>query len=510
MWLAGMASDSLSLEKAEQQHPTPPEWRTSTRNVYRRAEITLRDIEEKRKPFIDWGRIGDLLKDCLVRLEDDQYEGKGLVVQGVADGGEAEELLIPEVGEVGFDVDAKSDAWKMGYHDVLMLSAKAAEHLDNAVRDTKRNIIFPREVMIGPSNPDHRPVPVYMKAAPREEDCEKPYPPPETFYMKILTTKGFTTKQKLEAAEGYAHWLDYKGLHDSAEEMYRWGLDIAKAALPNALSIDNVLNSKSNVIQSTAKPGEVSSNLLRATSSLGVHYARTGNIASALPILLSVLRARRNAPVDPVSFLPETPAPEPTTDIGAAISTVKHWFTPPAYPPPPPTGDTSLTRTTAKPTCDESELMLYIGEILFASSPDRASEGVGWTRQGVLIAEANLQNPNRRHATNINELNGQAKDIRRCKQCLLTGVQNWEIMLQRLSEGQAISAEREGGRDAGWLEWKGWFGRGGGVKGKTLDELSFGVLEEELKHVGRLRERITREDIELELNSGAPQVWVGF
>lgn len=461
--------------------------------------------------FVDWGRIGGLLKECLARLEDGQNEGKGLAAQGSADGGDAEELLIPEVGKAGFDIDSKSDAWKMGYHDILMLSAKTAEHLENTVRDTKRNIIFPREVMIGPSNPDPRPVPVYMKAAPREEDCEIPYAPPETFYMKILTTKGFTTKQKLEAAEGYATWLDFKGLHDSAEEMYRWGLDIAKAALPNANSIDNVLDPKSNVIRSTAKPTEITSNLLHANSALGVHYARTGNITSALPILLSALRARRNAPLDPLSFLPDTPPPEPTTDIGAAISMAKRWLTPSAFPPPPPSGDLPLTRVTAKPTCEEAELMLYIGEILFASSPGRASEGVGWTRQGVLVAEANLGTPNPRQAKNIFEAKSQASDIRRCKQCLLTGVQNWEIMLQRVSETQAVSATREGGRDAGWLEWRGWFGRGeGGVKGKTMDELASGMLEEELKQVGRLRERIVREEMERELDSGKQPLWVGF
>jgi hypothetical protein len=151
--------------------------------------------------------------------------------------------------------------------------------------------------------------------------------------------------------------------------------------------------------------------------------------------------------------------------------------------------------------------MVYIGEILFASAPERAREGVGWTRQGVLVAEANLQTQGRIDRQD----DATEKENKRCKECLLTGVQNWETMLHQLTTSQASSAGREGGRDAGWLEWRGWFGKDGGVKGKTLDQLTAGVLEEELRQVGRLRERIVKEDIEGQLTRGkGGGYWFGF
>ncbi|KAK5164375.1 uncharacterized protein LTR77_010071 [Saxophila tyrrhenica] len=513
MLLGGVALEGVKMESDEREHPTPGEWKFLTRQALRMARAGTKVVEEQRAPIVDWPMVGGQVKECLKRLEDLDGDGKGLVVQG-AEAGDDGALVIPEVGRAGFDVDAKSYEWKTGYFEALMLAATAAEHLENIVLDTRRKMVFPREVVVGPSNPDARPTPVYMGTAPNEEDCVKFYEPPETFYMRMLTTKGFTTRQRLDAAEGYANWLEFKGLHESAEEMYRWGIDIAKSALPNPLEAAATIDPNTNVLKPDARSAEVTSNLLRATSALAVHHARTNNIPSALPILLSVLRARRNAPLSPYPYQPHQSDPNASTDIGAAFSMVKGWISPAKFPPPPPSGDDPLVRYSSKPTCEEGELMVYIGEILFASAPERASEGVGWTRQGVLVAEANLQN--RQQAQRgagkpaITTEDGE-NEGRKCKECLLTGVKNWELMLQRLATSRATSTSREGGRSAGWLEWRGWFGGDGGVKGQTMDGLGQGMLEEELKQVGRLRERIVKENIEAELAkgrvSGAP--WYG-
>lgn len=459
-------------------------------------------VEEQTSPIVDWPKVGSHLKEVLIRLEDAKGDGKGLRARDAS----GEGIVIADVGKAGFDVSAKSYEWRTGYFETLLLSATAAEHLDNMVLDTRRKKVFPREVMLGPSNPDPRPTPVYMDSAPREEDCVKFYSPPETFYMKILTTEGFNTRQKLEAVEGYANWLEFKGLNGAAEEMYKWGVDIAKSALPDPGDADTVFEPRTNVVRADSIH-KATSNLLRATTSLATHHARTGDTAAALPILLSVLRARRSAPLSPNPLTTSSAPPEPKTDIGAAYAMVKRWISPATFPPEPPSDDTPLMRSSEKPTCEEGELMVYIGEILFASS--HGSEGVGWTRQGVLVAEANLQ---RRSAPATSGAEAERREVegRKCKQCLLTGVKNWEQMLRQLTESRISTSTREGGRDAGWLEWKGWFG-GQGDKGRTLDEVGAGVLEEELTQVEKLKERIVRENIEVELSKGKVQgaPWFG-
>ena len=218
---------SSHMESEERKNPTPGERRWWTRQLLRQSREEMLVIEEGKRPIIDWPLVGSVLKDAVARLEDLGKEGKGLLVQDDGEG-----ILIPDVGRAGFDVSGKSWEWRAGYHEILMKSGAAAEHLENTVLDTKRDKFFPKECMVGPSNPDPRPVPHYFKSTipPKEEDCVPFYERPEVFYMRILTTKGFDTRQKLEAVEGYANYLTYKGLNESAEEMYRWGVDIAKAA----------------------------------------------------------------------------------------------------------------------------------------------------------------------------------------------------------------------------------------------------------------------------------------
>nr|POF05427.1 hypothetical protein CFP56_69453 [Quercus suber] len=468
------------LEIDERQHPTPDDWTFVTRLRFRGARAHVREDEEKRG-FIEWAIVGDLFKTCLERLEDETKDGKGL--SDIIDGG----IVIPDVGRAGLDISAKSWPWRAGYFEVIMGCAKAAEHLDGMVRDSTRNMVFPVEVMIGPSNPDPRPVPPWMKSAPLEENCVTPFAAPETYYMRILTGRGFTTKQKLEAADAYANWLEYKGLVDSASEMYQWGIDIAKAALPTEVSSSSIINDR-NCITNTEASAQVTPNLLHATSAFAIHRARAGDVSTALPILLSVLRARRSAPVS--TFLHslheeiETEDPRAKTDIGAFFYYIRKFFSTSSFPPPPPSGDRPVTRTSEESTCEESELMLYIGEILFATSAS-SGEGLGWTRQAVQMAETNVD-----MGLTSNDKSRLAQENRlRCKQCLLLGVQNWETMLRQVI---ARSAQREGGE---LKPSRSWFAPSKSSSGAPSAE----TLAQELKQAEQLRDRVIKEGIDEEL-----------
>ncbi|KAK5131945.1 hypothetical protein LTR08_000457 [Meristemomyces frigidus] len=515
--LGAIAFTGYAIEVEERRQASPEEWRFWTRWGLRAARQQLR-VGDEGRGVVDWAAVGSGMRRCLSRLEDPSLDGTGLEEQ--AEGG----LLIPGAGKAGFDISGKSWPWRAGYFEVIMACAAAAEHLDGMVLDTTRSMVFPREVMIGPSNPDPRPIPPYMAAvaaAPREENCTRPFDPPEKYYTRVLTTKGFTTRQKLDAALAYANWLEFQGLDGSAEEVYRWGVDIARAGLPLALNPDDVIDSQTSVLRShdaTATLG-ATANLLRSITSLAIHHARTGDVSAALPILLSVLRAQRSAPLSPYSDtqLPQQPAQEAAqkTDIAATLHFFRTFLQPPKFPPPPPSGDLPLTRTSERPSCEESELMLYIGEILFATSP-QSSEGLGWTRQAVTVAEANLQ-----AGGGAVGFSAEAKEAKgKCRACLATGVENWGIMLERMLEQEQRLSAVDGGvssREAGWFEWKGWFGGDGGAKGRVLGELRTGVLEAEVERVEALRERIVREGIgeEMERARGAggggasTGVWIG-
>ena len=507
--------DGIQIELDERKRPTPAEWRFFTRQELRHARQEMKAMLEKQRPFVDWGRVGFNLRKCLKRLEDPAYDGQGLELPG------GEDLTIADVGQAGYDISAKSYEWRTGYFEVLMSLATTAEHMDSMVLDRARKRIFPRMCMIGPSNPDPRPTPSYMASAPKEEDCEKAFKPPEEFYMKILTGRGFTTRQRMEAAEGYANWLEFQGAEGSAEEMLRWGVDIARSGSVVTMAEDAVVadGGKMGATGKGAKGSQdeaLTANILRARTTLATYHARTGDVASALPIFLSVLRARRTAPIAPLQLAsPQSSTASSnsaTTDIGAAINFVARILRPPQFPPPPPSGDTAFVRVSEKPTCEEAELMLYIGEIMFAAQGGAGGrgemEGIGWTRQSVRIAEVNVQSG----AAGAEE--GEEGD-RRCKECLLTGVGNWETMLRRLSVQQSSASSREGGRNAGLLEWRGWFGGDGGVKGKVMDEAGARVVEAELRQVEALKESIMREGIDAEMmalqrgQAGSGGLWIG-
>ena len=403
--------------------------------------------------LIDWARTGNEYRLLLSRLENPDLDGQCLRPPLEADG----DIYVEGVGKMGLDISAKPESWRRGYHTCLMGAARAAEHLDGWVRDTTRNIAFPGDVVIGPSNPRPKPVPLGAKSAPLEENCIAAFETPETYYMKILTTQGFTTRQRLDAALAYADWLDFKGLPASAEEMYDWGLDIATGALPT--DVNNVVDTKTDIINEKAT--YVSSNVLLASTSLAIHHARNSNLNTALPILLSVLRARRNLvsvsqPLQAhTTASPSEHETEPST-FRIIISLFRSLIIPPPYPPPSPTGDEPSARTPAA-ICEEAGLMTYIGEILFASpsTPSQKSSffsssqnmrqiqprqaGLSWTRDAVDLAEKTLQEVLDK---SLNTLDAhEAK--KRCSECLEVGMGNWVKMVDRMVREEQEEHARE-------------------------------------------------------------------
>jgi len=428
---------------------------------YRRARSNESHREEDPPEPVDWVLVGGTYRALLKRLEDPNLDGAGLEEQD--EGG----ILVEGIGRTGYDITKKPEPWRRGYHEVLMGAARAAEHLDGWVVDRTRNIVFPANVVIGPSNPKPRPVPPGAQSAPREEDCEPAFEAPETFYMRVLTTQGFTEGQKLDAALGYAAWLDYKGTPNAAEAMYKWALDIATSSTPKSSSL---INMETGQISPAAGP--VSSNILAATTALAIHHARTSNLNLALPLFLSVLRSRRQLPIDKPSMRSTliSESEEESSAIGGIIATTRKFLTsillPPPYPPPPPDG-TSPPPRDAKERCEEAALMAYIGEILYASNDSISGreEGLAWTREAVDNAEEELRGRGIAHAGS----SGRAKEAKAtCRQCLATGLGNWEKMVARLAREERERRDRLGGSGNGSVKSSGWFGLGGAGTGAGM------------------------------------------
>jgi hypothetical protein len=417
----------------------------------------------------DWVKLYFQFMGALERLEDPNKDGAGIAEQ--EEGG----ILVPGVGKAGFDITGKSEEWRQGYYEVLIGMGRAAEHIDGWVVDKTirgHKYAWPPENIKTVLNPKPRPAPPGAPDPPLEENCELISKPAEAYYLKILTTKGFTSHQRLTAALSYADWLAYKGLNDSAEEMYQWGLDIACAGLPDA---KNTINSKTGVILASAP--SVTPNVVLAATTLATHYATTGNVASALPIFLSVLRARRTAPPAPI------PPPPPKVE-SSVWNSIVHFVETPPYPALPPTGDEPLLRT-LEDVCEEATLMNFIGEILFAtaSSDAQHSAGLSWAREAVQTAKSYTSQPE------------DNKARRKCMECEEAGLDNWSKMMGRLVTDAKAKAEKVPG-------WKGWIGLGANTEEveklqaeekdvlKRLEKVSDIIMQEKYEEADRAAARM--------------------
>ena len=491
-------------ELLERRHPSPPMWTFRSRVTYRDA-WSIEDLGAEGASVVDWFASGWIFRVLLTRLEDPSIDGADLRPTLHEEG----DIYVPGVGKAGFDISTKPEAWCRGYHAAIMGCARAAEHLEGWVQDTTRGIAFPPDVIIGPSNPHPKPVRSNTPAAPLEENCMPAFEKAETYYMKILTTRGFTTRQRLDAALACADYLDFKDLHSSAEEMYDWGLDIAMGGLPPG--VDNAADTKSGIINADAR--HVSSNLLLATTSLATHHARTNNLATALPIFLSILRARRQLPPGPAlsQVVPKAPTRETdTSTLGSLVSSTLSIVRSPDYPPPPPTGDEVPSRTSEE-MCEEAAVMAYVGEILFASAslgsaPKNLSQnqssssflsstdddkqrnqrsGLSWTRDAVELAEEIL--------TSVERDDLATRD--KCSECLGVGMGNWSKMVNNLlkeEHGKDSPTEQEKSSGGKWF----WGGTKTVVEdGEGTWQQEARLVEEKMKGVNRLlREEQSRKE----------------
>jgi hypothetical protein len=417
----------------ERKYPTPQEWSFGSRWMLRSAMAKeLEPLSQMDGFIVNWARVGACYKVLLERLESHKMDGQHLMEQG--EGG----ILVEGVGRTGFDISMKPEPWKRGYYQALMGTAKAAEHLDGYVMDRTRKKVFPRKMMIGPSNPRPKPRPHGWHHPPKEEDCEDAYGSPQVFYMRILTTKGFTTRQRLDAALAYADWLDFKGLAETAESMYDWALDIAAGALP--IGSNNMIDMTTGVINPSAGT-RASENLLKASTALGVHHASHGNVQAALPIFLSVLKARKDLPPEPLSHSQARTSskPEDGNLLWAYLRAVKDWVVDAPYPAGPPSGDEPPFHT-LKEACEEVGLMTYIGEILYATSS--REKGLSWTRDAVDAAEAVMW---------MMKEEGKEEGRERCQECLETGLSNWKKMARSMAKLAEKREHETGNKSMGWL-----------------------------------------------------------
>ncbi|MCJ1248644.1 hypothetical protein MMC30_005862 [Trapelia coarctata] len=530
--LLALVATGYQNERLERAFPSPREWSFGSRWCYRTSR-GKEEPEANPNGLTDWAHTGEDYRQILRRLEDPNIDGKDLHPPLGAEG----DIYVEGIGKTGFDITAKSEEWRSGYYECLRGAARAAEHLDTWVRDKTRNMAFPPDVVIGPSNPRPRSVPYGSQSAPLEENCEPAFESPEVYYMKILTTQGFNTRQRLEAALAYADWLDFKGLPSSAEDMYDWGLDIATGALP--LGIHNVVDTKTGVINELAPL--ITPNILIATTALAIHHAKNGNLSTALPIFLSILRSQRSLPpLSPTTALKLSPSPSDSdlSTMSILISIVRSIIVSPSYPEPPPSGDTPATRT---PTtiCEEAATMGHIGEILFASSTSpripsslsstkatsTQSSGLAWTRSSVDLAEKTLHslstsNPSsssrRQSPTTAVAQSKPSPDTdtarQRCTECLVSSMENWKLMVSKLQNQEREAAERTGSSVlATQRKQKGWFWSSSkddeseGVEGRWERETK--MVEEKAKEVAML---IRQEGWMNEAEAGARGGVLGF
>jgi len=355
--------------------------------------------------------------------------------------------------------------------------------MENWVNDKKRALCFPKEQMEGPSNPYPKPVWPGSPSAPKEEDCGPVFDSPKLFYTRILTTKGLSRKQQIKAGLAYAAWYDFKGEHSTAAALHHWAVELAVAGLstpdqPAATSLtrSSFMNKDTGIIPSSAP--YTTGNILTATVALASHIARFGSSApnsvtstssplQALPLYLSILRARRIAATAP----PETFYPAPEADYSlTTVSSISLWLRSLPFRPhmtaDTTTGDEPYTRTVLS-DCEDAALMNYVGEVLYASTLDDSSaaktssttlldkrrrEALGWTRDAVRIAERGAADERL-----------DAKGRKTCMQCLGAGLENWSNMVGALAkeERTTMRAPHETGEapttgDGAGSSWQFW------------------------------------------------------
>ena len=464
-----IASLGILSEQQERAFPSPHEWSLITRFRFRRGKWWQVPENNEEEGFPNWARVYSELEYALNRLEDPNKDGAGLMEQ--EEGG----ILVPGVGKAGFDLTAKSDEWRQGYFEVLMGMGASAERLEGWVTDKWRRNVWAPEFVESASNPRPKAVLPGMPEVPDEEHRVPAGEAPETFYMKIITSKGFTTYQRLSAALGYADYLSFKKLPDSAESMYRWTLDIAIAGLSTS-DPSTVINRDTGVISATAPQGTVTSNLVFAATSLATSLAEQGKVDSALPVLVALLRARLAAEEAP-------PSPSDNPKDSSLMGTIVGLLKEPDYPPVPPSGDQPLLREEGD-RCEEAALKNYIGEILFAtagSSSTQRQQGLSWVRDGVSTSKL---------AQSLGPMQNKEELHKKCEKCEEAGLESWGKIMTFLA---AEAREKRDNANAGGVTNLMWRVRGTQQLEEAVESLE-GEEEGVMMRLNKLRSKMLKDE----------------
>ncbi|KAG9235574.1 hypothetical protein BJ875DRAFT_267876 [Amylocarpus encephaloides] len=428
--LGAIITFGVHCEWTERKYNPDREWSWLSRHYFRMMKMNG-DEEMKENGIANWALVFQNARILIGRLENPDLDGAGLERQ--ADGG----IWVEGVGETGFNITSKSEPWRRCYHQALMDAAKGAEYMEDTVLDKKSKTIFPSNMVVGPSNPRPKPLPPGTQIPrPLEENCEKIFESPEVFYMRILTTHGFTQKQYVDAALHYGAWLDFKMTPETALEMYKWAMDIATS---NSKEAKASVDPRTGVISSDKIPSE---NVLNVSTAMAVHHALNSNINIALPVFLSILRARRSLPTPDLPTNTDHP-PQPTGIMPTIASFIRTLLVRPPYPDAPQDGTLPPPRTPQE-RCAEAGIMANVGEILYASKASQTSreDGLAWTREAVDIAEEQITRARLTKA-----------ETRTCKECLGVAVKNWDIMVSKLAKEERDLTKNGGGsvKVGGWM-----------------------------------------------------------
>ncbi|KAK4447494.1 hypothetical protein QBC34DRAFT_409535 [Podospora aff. communis PSN243] len=449
---------AVNQEILEREYPTPHEWSFLTRQRFRGGHAERNPDDPNLLP--NWNVILLWMKGALERLEDPAIDGYGL------------KDAPPDRPPGTKDISAKSEQWRRGYFDAMMLYAKSAEHMDGWVRDKTRDLVFPPGTMVGPSNLSPRPLPPMMKGPrPKEQDCELAFEPADDVYLRLIATEGLTVRQQLDARLAFANWLEFKGDVGPAGVMYQDAVELALSQRPSLP--EEAVDKTSWTLNDAA--GQPSANLLTSLTAFATHKARTGDVITALSIFVSLLRARRSLPTPDTSI---TASLGGTTSDNSITKVVK-FFRPPPYPAPPPDGSYPPVRD-SKELCEEAAISLHIGEILYASQQSSREEGLGWTREGVDIAEEQLH----KLGSSKNDLPARTT----CRECLSTGLENWSVMVARLAKEEAAKKEAAVAQP----KKSSWFGLWGKQEEENLTRwvAEAKVIEERRRRSQKLLEEI--------------------
>ncbi|CCC07686.1 hypothetical protein SMACR_01253 [Sordaria macrospora] len=426
LWMAGACCFAIAFalvqETLEARYPTPHEWSMLSRIFFRGAFCERDQTDPSRTT--DWVHVTNWIKSVVDRLEDPGIDGKGL-------------KDAPSDRPKGTrDISTMSENWRRGYYEAMMLYAKAAENVENWVTDKTQNLTVPNDYVIGPSNPNPRPFPNENYRPPQEDDCVPTFESPNEIYMRILSTEGLTNRQRIEAGLAYATWLEFKQITGPANIILENAVDLAASEQASLTGGQAPLDTKTyTLVNDTAGAGHhhPSSNLLQSLTALATFRARNGDVSSALPMLVSILQARKTLPSTDPRRIPSLPQKRQTW-AGAALALLKE----PPYPDPPEDGTLPPLRD-AKERCEEAALSLHIGEIMYTAKSNTSGaahhreEGLGWTREAVDIAEEQLRGLSNKSSAMSARLT--------CRECLAAGLENWTMMVSRLAREEKARKE---------------------------------------------------------------------